>query len=779
MLQLLYRQISQGKRLPVLLGLLCTFVVLWFQVVSIPGVSTLIQRLEFLVYDQRLQVMPKPDIPAENKIVIVDLDERSLQAEGQYPWNRIKVGQLVEKLRDSGVLVVGFDITFPEPDRNIRDLLAPVDLRDLGSDFNETLESIEPLINSDAYFANVMQSGIDTILAINFTLLNKVAYNELPASLVDIEPGQAARLPLNEMSGYTGNISILQNAALGNGSMNQLPDADGIVRRVPLVLRYGNQLFPALSLEMVRVYTFEEGYELITEDFAGRSLITGVRIGRNAGRYEVPTNNRAEVLVPYVGGSSLGAQQFFPYVSATDVLNDRVERDVLENAMVLIGTSAPGLQDIRSMPLDQVYPGVEVHANMLNALLKSVQTLDIEAGAATSTESAFSAFTRSTEVHFPYRPQSTPGAMVVVILGLGLLMSLVLPWLGPAALTFATLSSVAGVVWGNFVLWDRFKLDLPLVIIVFLIVLIATVNMIYGFLSESLTRKTIKGMFDQYVPPAHIDSMLKDPDAYSFEGESREMSVLFSDIRGFTSISESLTATQLKSLLNDFFTPITEVIFDCHGTIDKYVGDMVVAFWGAPLEDKQHRRHAVLAALGMQAKVDELQAGFRQKGFPEVAIGIGVNTGMMNVGDMGSTYRRAYTVLGDAVNLGSRLESLTKFYGAKILIGEETAKQLDGFLLCQVDKMKVKGKDEAIDCYEPLCLMEQASAVQIAAMEKYHRGLASYHQQQWDAAETVFRELQDEFPGTVLYELYLERIVSLRASPPGADWDGSYTHTSK
>lgn len=778
MLNVLYRQISQGKRLPVLLGLLGTFIVLWFQVGSIPGVTSVIQRLEYLVYDQRMRVMPKPDIPAENKIVIVDLDERSLQAEGQFPWNRIKVGQLVEKLRDAGVLVVGFDVTFPEPDRNIRDLLAPVNLSQLGSDFNTTLESIEPLIDSDAYFAQVMAS-VDVVLAINFNRQTTVAYNNLPESLVDIDPQVAARLPLNEMFGYTGNIEVLQSAARGNGSMNQLPDADGIVRRVPLILRYGNQLFPSLSLEMVRVYNFETDYELVVEDFGGQDRITGVRIGKGAGRFVIPTNSQAEVLVPYVGGSSLGANQYFPYVSATDVLHDRVPREVLENAMVLVGTSAPGLQDIRSMPLAQVYPGVEVHANMLNALLKSVQVVNIDAGSNASSVSAFSAFSRSTEIHFPYQPQYTPGIMLGVILGLGFLMSFAFPWLGPAVLTLLTLGSISGIAWGNFVLWDRYQLDMPLVMLIFLILLIAAINMVYGFLSESLTRKTIKGMFDQYVPPAHIDSMLKDPDAYSFEGESREMSVLFSDIRGFTSISETLSATQLKSLLNDFFTPITEVIFDCHGTIDKYVGDMVVAFWGAPLEDKDHRKHAVLAALGMQTKVEELKRGFRERGFPEVNIGIGVNTGMMNVGDMGSTYRRAYTVLGDAVNLGSRLESLTKFYGVKVLIGQETANGLDGILLCHVDRMRVKGKDEAIDCYEPLCRLSEASDELKNEMASYHAALRLYHEQQWDAAETEFRKLSTSHPHKLLFEVYLERIGTLRNADLPGDWDGSYTHTSK
>ncbi|MEX2130676.1 MAG: adenylate/guanylate cyclase domain-containing protein [Pseudohongiellaceae bacterium] len=779
MMTSLYRQVSSGKRLPIMLGILATFAVLWVEVGSIPGVTLLIQRLEYLVYDQRLRVMPRPDVPASNRIVIVDLDERSLQAEGQFPWNRIKVGRLVEKLRDNGVLVVGFDITFPEPDRNIRDLLSPINLAELGSDFNTTLETIEPLIDADRYFADVMQTNIDVILAINFNLQNDVAYNNLPESLVDIDPALATRLPLHKMSGFTGNIDVLQLAARGSGSMNQLPDPDGIVRRVPLVLRYQDRLFPALALEMVRVFTFEEGYELIIEDFGGVDRITGISIGRSAGEFKIPTNQQAEVLVPYVGGSSLGRDSFYPYVSATDVLNDNVDPTILENALVLVGTSAPGLQDMRSMPLDQVYPGVEVHANMLNALLKSVPGAIVEAGSSASTASVFSVFESPTDLHFPYRPQIMPAAMLAAIIGLGTLLSFAFPYFGPALLTVATVGSVTGVVWANFMLWDIYKMDVPMVMIVLLILLLASINMIYGFLSESLTRKTIKGMFDQYVPPAYIDSMLKNPDAYSFEGESREMSVLFSDIRGFTSISEALSATQLKTLLNDFFTPITEIIFDCHGTIDKYVGDMVMAFWGAPLEDKNHRQHAVLAALRMQLKVAELKDDFVSRGFPEVHIGIGINTGMMNVGDMGSTYRRSYTVLGDSVNLSSRLEGLTKFYGVKILVGEQTCKNLDGFLLRLVDRVKVKGKDKAIDCYEPLCQLADATDALENEVQEYHAALDLYHQQQWNNAEAGFRTLHAKHPDCLLYEIYLARIVDLRDTPLAEDWDGSFTHTSK
>lgn len=773
--------IKEGKRLPIYLGMLGTIFVLWLQIAAPLFVNDFIQRLEYLIYDQRLSAMPKAEKPAENKIAIVNLDERSLQAEGQYPWNRIKVGRLTEKLRDYGVLVVGFDITFPEPDRNIRDLLEPIDLAALDSSFSSILESIEPQIDSDQYFANAMQSGIDVVLAINFNPQTTASYNDLPDSIVDVGQELAQRLTVNDMTGFTGNIKVLQDAALGNGSMNQQPDADGIVRRVPLIIRYGSQLFPTLSLEMVRVYNFAESYELVTQQYDALEVMTAVRIGKGAGAFEIPTDGLGQVIVPFVGASSLANNEHFPYISATDVLNDTLseeEQAALENALVLVGTSAPGLGDTRAMPLQRVYPGVEVHANMLNALLNSVATVQVSSGDS-STESVFASFIPSDNVFFPYKPDWESGALFVVIMVLGLAMSMLLPLLGAASMAASAVALIAAIIWANFRLWSDYMMDFSLVLLVFLVLLVTSINMIYGFLSESQTKKLIKGMFDQYVPPAHIDSMLEDPDNYSFEGESKEMTVLFSDIRGFTTISEALNASQLKTLLNDFFTPITGIIFKHNGTIDKYVGDMVMAFWGAPLDDPNHRSNAIKAALEMQQQVEALKPEFAERGYPEVNVGVGVNTGLMNVGDMGSTYRRSYTVLGDSVNLGSRLEGLTKFYGVKVLIGENTAQGLEGFLLRLIDRVKVKGKDKAVDCFEPICEIDDASDELKARVAEYHEALDCYHNKDWDGAEQRLNELLKNEPDTLLYQLYLERIEQLRGSVLPQDWDGAFTHTSK
>ncbi|MDP1931869.1 MAG: adenylate/guanylate cyclase domain-containing protein [Gammaproteobacteria bacterium] len=775
------RFLMKGTRLPVALGVLITLFVSWMQISPSLGLAALIDRLDSLIYDQRFNLMPKPVKNPDHKIVVVDLDERSLQAEGQFPWDRVKMGQLVEKLEQYGVLVTGFDITFPEPQRNlVRDLLSRVDDDQLQDGVAEELLLLEDELDADSYFARAIGSpAMDVVLALSFNPIEAVQYGALPNSIFSIDESIVDSVSLQEMAGYTGNIPVLQEQASGAGIMNQLPDVDGIVRRVPLVVRYQDQLYPTLALEMARVYFFEDSFELVTQPMGNQLQVEGIRIGRNAGQYELSTDARAQVLVPYVGRSFLSGQGQYPYVSATDVLNERIDPAILENALVLVGTTATGLLDLRSTPMEAVYPGVEVHANILNGILDSFIVQEVAAGQQTDLQETMLSVGRSTVPPFPYKPVWEEGAIAVTLVAAGFLLSLLLPVLGPAMLGLVAIGLVGLAIWGNFMIWSIYRMDISLTLILLLVILLSVVNMAYGFLSERLSRQTIKGMFDQYVPPAHIDAMLENPDAYSFAGESREMTVLFSDIRDFTSVSESLTATELKQLLNEFFTPVTGIIFDYNGTIDKYVGDMVMAFWGAPLEDKNHRNNAVGAALDILEKVEELRTEFIAKGLPAVSIGVGINTGMMNVGDMGSVYRRSYTVLGDSVNLGSRLEGLTKFYGVKLLIGEETFKNLDGFVCRLVDKVKVKGKDNAIKAYEPLCRASQVTPQLLQQLEQYHAALDRYFHKDWNTAQQHFETLHAADPHTYIYEIYLERIARLRHENLPDDWDGAFQHMSK
>lgn len=770
----------RGTRLPTYLGLLVTFIIQWLFTTSQPMVQAIFERLDRVVYDQRFNTVSIARRPAETQIVIVDFDEKSLAAEGQWPWSRFKVGELVQKLGELGVLVVGFDVTFPEPERNLAEeyqarlALDP----DAGGDAEELLPLLEAkreFFDADQYFADSMQS-IDVVLGFSFRADEGGRKGALPQPIFRMEQTTADRIALNEQQGYIGNVDTLQNAAAGAGFFDTRPDIDGIIRSYSLFMRFQNRLYPSIALDMARLYYLEPDFTPEVErDITGTyQRLTGIRMSQTV----IPTDEEGRVLVPYIGPSFS-----YPYISATDILHGNLtqeQEDLLFNSLVLVGTTAVGLYDLRSTPVEAVYPGVEVHANVLNAILSAPPSITIGEEQQDDAISAVrDVFDRDKISPFPSRPDWQRGAVYVAIIVIGLVLSLIYPHLGPALLAISSITFLLGLTVLNFQMWSIYNLDLSLVILWLLIILIATVNMTYGFLKEGLNKKVIKGMFDQYVPPAHIDAMLNNPDKYNFAGESKELSVLFSDIRNFTTISEKLSAVELKSMLNEFFTPITGIIFEYNGTIDKYVGDMVMAFWGAPLDDPDHRTHAVKAALKMLAKVEELKPVFKEKGLPEVNIGVGINSGMMSVGDMGSTYRRSYTVLGDAVNLGSRLEGITKAYGVKLLIGEQTYAGLKGILCRQVDKVQVKGKEEPICIYQPLCVEEEAPEQLIGLVDQYHRAYRHYLKQEWDAADQSFRELQRLDPETQLYGIYLQRVAELRKQKLPENWDGTYRHTSK
>jgi adenylate cyclase len=377
--------------------------------------------------------------------------------------------------------------------------------------------------------------------------------------------------------------------------------------------------------------------------------------------------------------------------------------------------------------------------------------------------------------------QAGPLATTVILLLVGLVLGSGIYLLSASlAVPLALLLSglyVAGVQYA----FNAGGLWLPLAIPVLLQLPVALfVGLLAQYLTEARGRRRLKTVFGQYVPPEIVDEMSRNPDEeFSVEGESRELSVLFCDIRSFTTISESLAADELKQLLNHFFTPMTRIIFEKRGTIDKYVGDMIMAFWGAPVHDHLHRQHAVEAALAMLDKVVEMRPDFSARNWPEVNIGIGINTGMMNVGDMGSEYRRAYTVIGDAVNLGSRLEGLTKYYGVQLIVSETTAAGLEGIVLRRLDRVKVKGKNEPVTIYEPVGLSASVPAGVVKEVEQSDAALDQYFAGDWEQARAAFQALQAAAPQRKLYSLYLERIDYLQSQGVGAGWDGVFEHTTK
>ena len=715
-----------------------------------------LNRLDFIFYDTRFNAslafseteLSRYFVPfeenssaeAEHKIVILDIDEKSLAQEGRWPWSRHKLAKLVAELADYGAIVVAFDVVFSEPERN------PV------NEVNRHLENYDidwkipqrwhEIADGDKNFSRHI-SDMDVVLGYFFQDEVEIQVGQLPSQSYELSNEQKNNLVSITKPGYAANLAILQQAAAGAGFVSTFADADGVIRRSPLVIRYGDKLYPSLSLATVMSYLFVSEIEISTLPLGSIEVMTAIKAGGQRARTDV----NGQVIIPYRGGS-----HSFPYISVTDVLQKKADLSQLESAIVLVGTSAIGLADLRATPVGTQYPGVEVHANIIRSLLTG---------------------------EFPYRPEWEAGLTLSILVFLGALLSLWLPKLGPVAAIVLSSLTLAIVVSGNFYLWHIYRLDLPIASTFLMILVLTLLNLAYGYLRENASKRLLKGMFNQYVPQAHIDRMLDDPEAYQFAGESKELTVLFADIRSFTTISEHLSAADLKAMLNQYFTPITKIIFDHEGTIDKYVGDMVMAFWGAPLEDEQHAYNAVLAAIKMQEATVKLSKAFMARGLPEIKIGIGLNTGIMNVGDMGSSYRRAYTVLGDAVNLGSRLESITKFYGADILVGERTAQLCPEIAFSFIDRIQVKGKDEPIAVYKPLGLKSKITKKEQTELFGFTQAYCLYLNQAWDQAIDALEILKVDYPQATIYQLYLDRIENLRNQPVAKSWDGVFRHTSK
>lgn len=740
------------RSVPVWVGLGIMLAVLALQALTMNEDSRLgrqlaqpLVRLDALIYDWRFQwltpVRPEPPVP----LVIVDIDEQSLKQVGRWPWSRARVAELVTALERQGVGLVGFDVVFSEPEANPADALLESGALSAGA--RAELAAARDGFDNDARLAEVVPAR--TVLGY-FLHAGGVRNGALPEPLLDLPPEEAPGWRIIDLPDYTGNLPVLMQRSRSAGFVSTLPDRDGVIRRSPLVLRHEGRIYTALSLELARLQLAAPFSDVRTVPCYGdQTCVQTIRIGDRV----IPTDQHGQVLVPYKG-----RRGSYSYLSAARVLRGDVPEGLLKGAIVLVGTSALGLADLRITPLQTQYPGVEVHANLLDAIL--------QAGPGLGT--------------FYYQPDWAAGSVLVLLLVSGLLLALLLPRLEPGSMLVVVLAWFVLLFLGNFLVWRQGHLDLPLAAPVLMGFLIALFNIFWGFLRANRQRREIKTMFGQYVPPAYVEQMLASPEAVSLEGESREMTVLFSDVRNFTTLSEGLSAQELKRLLNRYFTPITQIIFDHQGTIDKYVGDMVMAFWNAPLDDAAHASHAIAAALAMQQKVEELKQEFAASGLPEINIGVGINTGLMNVGDMGSEFRRAYTVLGDSVNLASRLEGITKFYGVKVLVGEATCTQAPEYLYRCVDRLVVKGKHEPITVYEPVCLASEASASRRERVERYNEAVGWYFARQWEPAEAALRELAAQDPGRRLYRLFLERIAALRDDPAlAAQWTGVYEHTSK
>lgn len=711
-----------------------------------------VDRLSAILYDYRLQLtMPRT---VDERIVILDIDEKSLKEEGRWPWSRDRLSLLVDKLFDKyGVAVVGFDVVFAEKDESSGlKVLQQIGQNQLKGDaqYQAALAQIRPQLEYDNLFAGKIR---DRNVVLGYYLTSQKGGNisgALPEPVFPAGMFKGRPIGFTVWNGYGANLPELQAAAASAGHFNPLVDADGVVRRVPMIAEYDGNYYESLSLAMVRTLLGQP--ELLPGFAEGRTSGYGglewLELDSAAGRLKIPVDDEVATFVPY-----RGKQGSFPYISVADVLHDRVEIDRLKNRIVLVGTTAPGLLDMRATPVAEVYPGVEVHANMVAGIL---------------------------DQNLKEHPAYMIGAETVWLLLIGIALSFLLPQMAPVKAILLSVFVFAVTQGMSLAVWHYGNLLFPVASSLVMIALIFALDMSYGYFVESRTKRQITGLFGKYVPGELVEEMIKNPEqVVSMEGDSREMTILFSDVRGFTTISEGLDPKELALLMNEFLTPLSRVVYKHHGKVDKYMGDCIMAFWGAPLPDPGHAKHAILAGIEMQATLKSLQPYFKERGWPEIRIGVGINTGRVSVGNMGSEVRVAYTVMGDAVNLASRLEGITKQYGVGVVVGENTRNAVTDFVYRELDHVRVKGKDKPVAIYEPVGLLSEVGKDLQDEVRLFHEVRRLYRRQDWDQAELQLMNLQRMSPETALYGIYAERIAYFRKNPPAADWDGVFVFQTK
>lgn len=733
------------------LGLLLSLVFLGHaaRVYQIPLVST----LDAFVYDTRLRLTTPGGI--DERVVILDLDEKSLAEVGRWPWGRDKLATLVTNLFDTyGIAVLGFDVVFAEPDNSSGlQSLEAIGSGPLKSDaaFQSALKSLRGPLDFDDRFAEALR-GRPVVLGYYFTNLDDAHKSGvLPEPAIPAGTFKGRNVAITSWSGYGANLSEFQKNAVHAGHFNPIVDFDGISRHVPMLVEHDGKYYESLSLAMVRLLLqnppltpgYPEEGALGSRNYNGMEWLD---LSTERGLVRIPVDENAASLIPY-----RGLQGSFRYLSAADALAGRLKPEQLRGKIVLLGTTAPGLMDLRSTPVGSTYPGVEIHANLVAGMLDAT---------------------------IKQKPSYVLGAEVLLLVFCALLLAFLLPVLSPLYASCLALGALSAVVVFNLWLWSA-GLVLPLASTFTVIIALYALNMSWGYFVESRSKRQFTDLFGQYVPPELVDEMARDPERYSMEGKNEELTVLFSDVRGFTTISEGLDPKELTRLMNEYLGAMTQVVRKNRGTLDKYIGDAIMAFWGAPVADVNHAQNAVKTALEMQSELRKLDEPFKARGWPALHIGVGINTGTMTVGDMGSPVRKSYTVMGDAVNLGSRLESITKQYGVGIIVSETTKAAVKDIVYRELDRVRVKGKDAPVGIYEPLGEPGGLDKGIQDELRLWNQALRLYRAQDWDQAELQLYNLSRMSPDRYLYQLYTKRIALHRANPPGSGWDGVTTFETK
>ena len=724
---------------------------------------TFVEVVELIAMDTMFRL--RGPIKPGPEVAIAVIDEKSLDEIGRWPWPRSKIARLVDVLSRDQAKVIAFDIGFFEPDINTH-----IDLIDrLGSEITKlgihddvlkkTLVRERELADNDRIMAKALaasqspvilgyffhmdpgeamahitpekfQQKIDSVLNGRYTAVMKVSENIAPDSKMFLK----AYMP-------ESNISLLAAESEASGYFNMFPDLDGTIRWVPLVLSCEDSLYMPLSIQALKNYAgAEQAIPFVTE--AGIDHI-------DVGAYRVPTDELGRYLVNY-----RGPKQTFKHYPIADIINGVYPPGTFKDRVVMVGATAVGIYDLRVTPFDSTFPGIEVHATVVDNILHH---------------------------DFLLRPGWAGLFDMASIVFVGLVLGIVL----------SRLTAIWGFVFGTFLAaawtgttyllfirgtWVNIIYPLLTLIVVFL-----GINT-YRYITEEREKKKIKGAFSYYVNASVVSEMLKNPEMLKLGGDKRILTVLFSDIRGFTTISEQMDPESLVHMLNQYLTVMTDIVFKYDGLVDKYIGDAVMAVWGAPLSQPKHALLACRAGLEMMAALEELRKkwALEDESIPFIDIGIGLNSGPMVVGNMGSEARFDYTVMGDAVNLGSRLEGANKHYGTNIIIGEMTYQQINEDLYCrELDSVAVKGKEKPVKIYELLGDYRRVPDEKLNMARSFSRGLNAYKRQKWQEARRIYSAINCYYPEDKPTEMYLKRITELEKNPPDPNWNGVFVMKTK
>jgi len=674
------------------------------------------------VFDNKLRdemFLIRGEMNTTNSVVIVDIDEKSLKALGQWPWSRDKLSQIIINLTNSEALIIGLDVFFAEKDtKSPKYLVDKYNLKVEAEDY-------------DSYFGQVL-ANTPTITGYYFNFENNISKNILPNI-----PAIFIQKHLNDEyllmpKGFIGNIPILQNNAYSGGFVNMIPDVDGVVRHVPLLLRYDDLIYPSLAFEMVRI-AFGERKVIINYSEAGVDNIM-------LGKYKIKTDRFGRLFINYRGDRGK-----FKYISAIDVYNNNFDKSLIKDKFVLIGTTAGGLFDLRVTPYNTVYPGVEVHANIIDNLIQG---------------------------DFLFKPDIGEVIDILSLLLMGIIITLSFYFFNAI---FSSLIFM-GLVVSYFIFGYHLMFSYGYIINVFLPILeVIVLALLFGGINYLLEeRKTIalRHAFSKKVSPKVMDELLHNTTDNILAPKDKEITIFFSDIRSFTSISEKIgDPKKVIELLNFYMTPMVENINIHKGTVDKFIGDAIMAYWNAPVDVKNHADEAVSSAIEQIEILKTLNSKIKAKFGIDLNIGIGINSGVATIGEMGSRGRADYTVIGDNVNLASRLEGLNKTYKTHILITDFTFKLLTkNYIIREIDLVRVKGKNKPVEIYEVIGFGEKD-------FSKYYEALNLYRDSNFDKAKEKFEKLFKETDDK-LYEVYINRCEYFIQNPP-QNFDGVWTFTTK